>query len=58
MPDDFQRFIETLSVLELGELARDLRQHPEDKEYLHAVLVEVGRRDLTDPTIQWEKAHA
>lgn len=53
--EEFLEFIRPLSVMALAELARDLRQHPEDKEHLRAVLVEISKRDQTDPTIEWNR---
>lgn len=55
--EEFLAHIKTLTVMELGMMARELRKDPQDKEFLHAVLTEVGKRDLTDPYMEWIKVN-
>ena len=53
--EEFREFIKPLSVMALAQLAKELRENPEDKEFLYVVLKEINTRNLTDPTIVWER---
>ena len=55
--EDFLEFIKPLSVMALAQLAKELRENPEDKEFLYIVLKEIGTRDLTDPNIVWNRVN-
>lgn len=43
-PDEFKDFIKELSAMELVLMIKDLRQHPDDSEYLLAAQLELKNK--------------
>lgn len=42
---EFEKFIQSIDLMELGQVIKDLRVYPEDKQHLQLALLELKRRE-------------